>query len=172
MRRTMLLLAAAVLATSCSNEAPSEAAFAIETEPAMPGEPTGFTATGEAVAEELLCLSGDAAWTQTLHADTGLPETPENPPRDGETLWVETRFTCSDGNGDFTLRAEAVVDFAELDESFATGEPLGPHPISAIAGTGDYGNLEVDGSREWVPVTPGDFDDGFTEIFSGTLTRG
>jgi hypothetical protein len=159
-------------ATSCGDDTATEAEFVIETDPAMPGEPTGFSATGAAVDEELLCPDGDAAWVQTLHADTGLPETPADPPRDGETLWVETLFTCSDGTGDFTLRAVAVVDEAELEESLETGEPIGPHPVSAVAGTGDYGELEVEGSREWVAVTPGVFEDGFSEVFSGTLTDG
>lgn len=173
MRRSLIVIAAASLLTiSCGDDTVTEAEFVIETEPAMPGEPTRFSASSEAVDEELLCTDGDAAWTQTLHADTGLPETEADPPRDGETLWVETQSTCDDGTGEFTLRAIAVVDFAELEESLETGEPIGPHPVSATVGDGDYVGIEVDGSREWVLVTPAAFDDGVYEVFSGTLTSG
>ncbi|MDJ0768242.1 MAG: hypothetical protein QNJ12_05585 [Ilumatobacter sp.] len=175
MRRTLVLLvAASLLAVSCGDDTPDEAEFRIQTDPVMPGgdETTSFSATGEAVDEGMLCPDGASTWVQTLHADTGLPESPADPPRDGEVVWVEHRLTCADGSGDFVLRADALVDFAELDSAIATGDPLSEHPLSVIEGSGDYVELDVDGTREWSVVTPGGVDDGFYEVFTGTLSLG
>jgi hypothetical protein len=168
----VLLAALALLAASCGNDdSPTEAAFVIETDPEMAAGVTDFSASGEAVEEAMLCADGEAAWVQTLHADTGEPESRANPPRDGEVLWVEMRFTCGDGSGDFVLRADATVDFAELDSVIATGEMSSDHPLSMIEGTGDYADLRVEGTRQFSIATPGQIEDSFYEVYTGTLTR-
>lgn len=177
MRATRYLLAvlAVVGAASCGDDADdsAEAAFRIENSVAgRPGEPTSFTATGDAVDDGMLCADGEWAWLQTLHADTGLPESPERPLREGEILWVEFRFTCADGTGDFVLRADATVDNAELESVLQTGEMSSHHPLSIIEGTGNYDQLQVEGSRQWSVTTPGGPDFGVYDVFSGTMTRG
>lgn len=134
----------------------------------MPAQATGFTATGEAVDEGLLCPEGDATWGDTLHATTGLPET--EPPEDGDVMWVETTFACADDSGQFTLRAELTVNAAALEAAVDTGATLEAGSLSLQTSDGDYLNMTVQGKRQAAVVTAGGFDDGAYEVFSGTLT--
>jgi hypothetical protein len=163
------LVATAVIVAGCGGGDDSQDVdFRIETDPAMPGQATSFTATGGAVDEDILCPSGDAVWGETLHADTGLPET--EPPQDGDVMWVETSFTCADDSGDFTVRAEVIVDSAALQTSIESGEFLDAGSLSLLSGSGEYQGMTVAGNRRAAVVTPGGFDDGVYEVFSGTLT--
>ena len=168
MRGTFVLLAAAsLLVASCGSDDTTEAAFVIEADPHSPMEPvTGFTASGEAVEEGMLCDAGEVTWMQTLHADTGLPESP-----DGEVLWVEFEVTCADGSGSLVLRADATVDFAELETVIANAEMSNDHPLSMLSGTGDYADASVVGVRQWSVATPGDIENSYYDRFTGTLIR-
>lgn len=165
---TIGLMAALLLSCGGGNDSAME--FRIETAPAMPGETTGFVATGAAVDQSSLCASGEASWGETLHAETGEPETA--PPQDGDVMWVHTTFTCDDGTGELTLRAEVTVDNAALEQSIVTGDPLDAGSLSLLAATGDYEDASVTGTRTGTVVTAGGFDDGVTEVFEGTLTLG
>ena len=67
-------LMAALLLSCGGDDDDSAMEFRIETAPAMPGETTGFVATGTAVDQSSLCASGEASWGETLHAETvGVP---------------------------------------------------------------------------------------------------
>lgn len=168
----VLVAAAALLAASCGGSETTEATFLIEGQPHSPEQPvTGFTASGQAVEEGMLCETGDLTWTQTLHADTGLPETPEDPPRDGEVLWVDFEVSCGDGTGDFLLRVDATVDFAELDSIVETAAMSTDHPFAMLEGKGDYADVTADGMRSWSFETAGDFE-SYYDVFSGTMRRG
>ncbi len=174
MRRTFVLVAAvSLIVASCGgDDTTTEAAFVIVADPHSPAVPvTGFTASGEAVEQGMLCAAGEVAWMQTLHADTGLPESPDDPPQDGDVLWVEFEATCADGSGSLVLRAEATVDFAELDAVISSAEMSSDHPLSMLAGTGDYADASVVGVRQWSVATPGDIEGSYYDVFTGTLSR-
>lgn len=160
-----------LLVASCGDDATTEAAFVIETDPAIPTGSFGFSATGPAVDEGLLCADGDDAWVQTLHADTGLPESAQDPPT-VKCCGRTPEFTCADGHGDFVLRADAMVDFAELDDVIATGQMSSEHLLSMTDGTGKHVDVVVEGVRQFTIATPGDVDGGFSDVHTGTLTRG
>lgn len=172
MRRPLLLTAAVgIFVISCGDDDTSATMeFTIETT-TTPGAGPVFTATGPAVDEARLCAEGRAEPRQTVYADTGLPESAENPPQDGDVLWVTFDFTCSDGSGDFALRSEATVDTAELESVIQTGEPISAHPFSLLEGMDSYENAEMEGVRQFKVVTPGGFDDGVIDIFTGTITE-
>lgn len=157
-----------VLVVACAgDDGPGAAAFVIETAAAMPGAPTTFTATGAAVDQGLLCASGDAAWLRSLDAEDGQPLSEQT--QDGDVIWVESRFTCEDGSGEFTLRAVATADDEELRAIVETGQDSAEHPLTWRGGTGNYSDIAVDGVRTWTVARAGSFDDGVRETFSGTL---
>ena len=161
-------LSVLVLVSCGGDEASEPAAFAIETT-TLPGARPVFTATGSAIDEGLLCGAGTAQPRQTLCADTGLPESADDPPQDGDVLWVTFDFTCDDGSGTFALRTEATVDTAGLQTVIEDGELSSSAPFSLLEGTGAYEDVEMSGVRQFTVVTAGGFDDGVIDIFTGTL---
>jgi hypothetical protein len=178
MQRSLLLTAAvALVLLSCgdddstgSDDSTDSLEFTIEATTA-PGSGPAFTATGPAVEGGMLCADGDATPRPTLYADTGLPETVEDPPQDGDVLWVTFDFTCSDGSGDFALQTEVTVDSEDLESVIQTGEYSSAEPFSLVEGTGSYQDVQMNGERQFAVVTVGGFDDGVVDLFTGTMNE-
>jgi hypothetical protein len=177
-RRSLLLTAAvALVALSCGDDdsSGSDGAtelmdFTIEAT-TTPGSGPVFTATGTAVEEGALCADGDAVPRPTLYADTGLPESPEDPPEEGDVLWVTFDFSCADGSGDFALQTEVIVDNEDLQSVIETGEYSSAEPFSLLEGTGSYEDVQMDGERQFTVVTPGGFEDGVVDRFTGKMNE-
>lgn len=106
-----------------------------------------FTASGGAVESGEMCPEGTY---EAVASDF-----------EGDPWWFEDLWTCTDGSGSFTLRAEGdspEEGAAELKSVEGTWTIVG-------AGTGDYADLGGSGAFE------SSLDSDWNETFTGDLTQ-
>lgn len=165
MRRFMILSSLLLLIAGCSSGSDS-GGIAFTHVFDNPTETAVWTATGEAIDNELLCpaATGVIEGFENEDGDVQGPEDIEALYEAGEpftNVSVEL-LTCDDGSGDFTLRF-----INELDPALFIGPPIVASAWTITGGTG-YDTTEGDGDSE-LPV-----DQGLISVQSatGTITNG
>lgn len=165
MRRFVPLLSLLVLAVGCSSGSDS-GDIAFEHVFDMPTGTSVWTATGEAIDDDLLCPAATGV-LEGFEDEDGAVRMPEDIGalyEAGEpfvNVSVEL-LTCDDGSGEFTLRL-----FNELDPAISDGPPVVASTWAIAGGTG-YDTAEGSGDGE-LPT-----EQGPSSIYNaaGTLANG
>lgn len=166
LRRSMtLMVSLMLLAAGCSsNSDASEITFEHVFD--RPTETSVWTATGEAIDNELLCPQATGV-IQGFEDENGavrrVPEEIEALYEAGQpfvNVSVEL-MTCDDGSGVFTLRLSN-----EIDPAIAEGVPVVESTWSVTGGSG-YDDIEGGGDNE----LPQEQGGTVTEIGTGTITK-
>ena len=164
MRRFMTLLSLLLLVVGCSSGSDS-GDIAFEHVFDMPTETSVWTATGEAVDNELLCSAaiGVLEGFEDEDGATRMSEEIDALFEAGEpfvNVSVEL-LTCDNGSGEFTLRFTN-----EIDPSISDGEPVTEVTWTITGGSG-YDTTSGEGDNE-IPHADGDswFHNG-----TGTITK-
>ena len=160
-RRSATLVCLLMLIAGCSSSSTS-GDIAFEHVFDMPTETSVWTATGEAIDNNLLCPAATGVSQGFEDADGGV----RMPPDIGALYEAGDPFvnvsvealTCDDGSGDFTLRL-----INEIDPSITDGVPVVASSWTITGGTG-YDTTTGDGDNE-LPR-----EEGASSIATGTGT--
>lgn len=164
MRRFMTLLSMLLLVVGCSSGSDS-GDIAFEHVLDMPTGTSVWTATGEAIDNDLFCSAATGVLEGFEDEDgaTRMPEEVGALFEAGEpfvSVSVES-MTCDDGSGAFTLRF-----INELDPSISEGEPVTDVTWTITGGSG-YDTTSGEGDNE-LPQADGD---SFFYNGTGTVTK-
>ena len=165
MRRFVILLSLLLLVVGCSSGSDSgDIGFTHVFD--MPTETSVWTATGEAIDNDLLCpaATGVIEGFEDEDGEVRRPEEIGALYEAGEpfvNVSVEL-LTCDDGSGDFTLRF-----INELDPAISDGPPVVASTWTITGGTG-YDTTEGDGDSD-LPEQQGPTS---AQSATGTITNG
>ena len=137
-----------MVATACSS-GPQDLVIEVHEASTNPGTVHSFNATGSAVAEGLMCAAGNTSTQNLQYLNSGQPNI--------SLLQITKLFECEDSTGSVRLRLHVNLDVT-------TGETTGDWRV--LDGTGDYGNIEGEGTVVGVPVVPGE---SINDTYTGEL---